>query len=195
MRLHKKKKTSSRSKKKVTRKLKKKSNPRTSRYKESLYDTALQFKNFDDFSEYYWRGYSRGIYWIGTNEKHYNIATPLEKQYARERKLVAYISPEKIKEKYAVEVDLSAMDPYSDVTENRTLRTNSIKVLRPNLVRILNQYTIPKAIEVYKYNTRYLPSNEFDLFEFWEYAQERNRQELEGKRRKTKRRPGRPKKQ
>lgn len=174
--------------------IRKRKNPRTSRYKESLYRMALQFEDFEDFSNFYWNGFAQGIYWIGTNKPDYDISSPLEKTYAREGKVVAYISPERIKQKYAVEVDLSGIDPYADISENSKSPTDSIKILRTNVARILNEYTVKKAIEVYKYNVRYLPSTKFELKEFWEYAQNRHKEELEGKKRKTRRKPGRPKK-
>jgi len=170
----------------------KRKNPRTSRFKEALYRMALQFEDFEDFSNFYWNGFAQGIYWIGTNKKDYDIDSPLERAYIREGKVIAYISPDRIKEKYAVEADLSRIDPYVDISENAKSPTDSVKIQRTNFVRLMNEYPVKKAIEVYKYNVRYLPSTKFALKEFWDYSQARHKEEQEGKKRKTKR--GRPRK-
>lgn len=163
-------------------------NPRTSRYKEALFREAVQFKKFSEFSEYYWKGLSIGIYWIGTDSTTYSTAAPLEQEYAKQGRLVAYISPEYLNTKYAVEIDISALDPFNDITENKTLNTNSIKILRPDLIMVNYIFSMKKAIEVWKYNIRYLPRTEYELKIFWEYAHDRFKKEEMGEKRKTRRR-------
>lgn len=165
------------------------SNPRTSRFSEALYRTAIKFDNFNDFAEYYWNGLSIGTYWIGTDVSSFNPNSTLEKQYARQGRLIAYTSPLYLDTKYAAEVDTSELDPFSDITENRKENTNSIKILRPDLLYSPYTYLVRKAIEVWKYNVRYLPSSQYDLKEFWKAAQERHKKEEEtGKKRKFRRR-------
>lgn len=164
-------------------------NPRTSRYKEALYREALFFKKFDEFSAYYWRGLSIGIYWVANENPQYSTSAPLEQEYAKQGRLIAYISPEFIKTKYAVEIDISSLDPFDDITENKTQNTNSIKILRPDLIWVNYVFPIKKAVEVWKYNTRYLPRTEYELKIFWLYAHERYKKEQEtGNKRKTRRR-------
>lgn len=145
-------------------------NPRTARFREALNRIAQKFDKFIDFSEYYWNGLSRGIYWVGTNSENYSIGD-LEKQYAKEGKLIGYIHPEMIKLPFAAEVDTSHMDPFLDLDENRKDPTNSIKILRPDLIKI--NYTIPvsKAVNIWQYNSRYLPSSQYELAQFWKAAQ------------------------
>lgn len=173
---------------KRTKKSSKVQNPRTSRYKESLYKLALKFDNFDDFAEFYWNGLGLGIYWIGSEDEDFIVNKPLEREYAKEGKLVAYTSPKYLDTKYAVQIDTSKMDPYQDITENKKDPNNSIKISRPDLIKSYYIYTIPKAIEVHKYNIRYLPNTRYDLKEFWDYAHARRKEELAGTKKKTVRR-------
>lgn len=174
--------------KKSSKKLEKVQNPRTSRYKESLYKIALKFDDFNDFAEFYWNGLALGIYWIGSEDPDFIINKPLEKQYAKEGKLIAYTSPKYLDTKYAVQIDTSKMDPDQDITENKKDPNNSIKILRPDLIKSYYIYTIPKALEVHKYNIRYLPNTRYDLKEFWDYAKARKEKELAGTAKKTVRR-------
>lgn len=166
----------------------KKANPRTSRYAESLYKIALKFDNFDDFAEYYWSGLALGIYWIPSEDPDFIINKPLEKQYAKEGKLVAYISPEDFDTKYAIQIDISKLDPEQDITENKKDPNNSVKIYRPELIKAYYVYTVPKAIEVQKYNTRYLPSTRFSLQKLWEAAKNKEKEKLAGTVKKTVRR-------
>lgn len=166
----------------------KKANPRTSRYAESLYKIALKFDNFDDFAEYYWSGLALGIYWIPSEDPDFIINKPLEKQYAKEGKLVAYISPEDFDTKYAIQIDISKLDPEQDITENKKDPNNSVKIYRPELIKAYYVYTVPKAIEVQKYNTRYLPSTRFSLQKLWEASKKKEKEKLAGTVKKTVRR-------
>ena len=166
----------------------KKANPRTSRYAESLYKIALKFDNFDDFAEYYWSGLALGIYWIPSEDPDFIINKPLEKQYAKEGKLVAYISPEDFDTKYAIQIDISKLDPEQDITENKKDPNNSVKIYRPELIKAYYVYTVPKAIEVQKYNTRYLPSTRFSLQKLWEASKNKEKEKLAGTVKKTVRR-------
>ena len=163
-------------------------NPRTSRYAESLYKIALKFDDFDDFAEYYWSGLALGIYWIPSEDPDFIINKPLEKQYAKEGKLIAYISPKDFDTKYAIQIDTSKIDPEQDITENKKDPNNSIKVYRPELIKAYYIYTIPKAVEVHKYNTRYLPSTKYELREFWLAAKAKEKEKLAGTVKKTVRR-------
>lgn len=163
-------------------------NPRTSRYKEALYREAILFTNFEEFSTYYWKGLSIGIYWVANETPQYSSTAPLEREYAKQGRLIAYISPEYITTKYAVEIDISSLDPFVDITENKTQNTNSIKILRPDLIWVNYVFPVKKAVEVWKYNTRYLPRTEYELKIFWLYAHERYKKEEEGTKRKTRRR-------
>lgn len=165
-------------------------NPRTSRFKESLYRVVNNYydNEFSLFSDDYWNGYGLGTYWIGTDDEDYFITKPLEREYSRQGKLIAYISPEYLNTKYAVEIDASRMSPYEDIKDNKTISTNTIKIFRPDLIHVNGIYSVPKAIEVFKYNVRYLPRTKFELKEFWDYSKERLKLENEGKKRKTVRR-------
>lgn len=164
-------------------------NPRTSRFKEALYREALFFDEFEEFSKFYWKGLSIGIYWIGVDSPAYVATAPLEKEYAKQGRLIAYISPEYLTTKYAAEIDISALDPFIDITENKTQNTNSIKILRPNMIFVNYVFTVKKATEVWKYNTRYLPRTEYELKIFWQYAHDRFKKEsASGKKQKTRRR-------
>jgi len=169
-------------------KIKKLSNPRTSRYAVALYNIALKFDDFEDFSEYYWSGLALGIYWIPSDDPDFIINKPLEKQYAKEGKLIAYISPKDLDTKYAIQIDTSKIDPEQDITENKKDPNNSIKIYRPELIKAYYIYTIPKAVEVHKYNTRYLPSTKYELREFWQAAKEKEKEKLAGTVKKTVRR-------
>lgn len=173
---------------KSKRSSKKVQNPRTSRYRESLYKLALKFDDFDDFAEFYWNGLAAGIYWIGSEHSDFVVNKPLEKEYARQGKLIAYTSPKYLDTKFAVQIDTSKMDPFQDITENKKDPNNSIKILRPDLIKSYYIYTIPKALEVHKYNIRYLPNTRYDLKEFWDYAHARNIEEQKGTAKKTVRR-------
>ncbi len=166
----------------------KKSNPRTSRYAEALYKVALQFDSFDDFSDYYWNGLALGIYWIPSDDPDFIINKPLEKQYAKEGKLVAYISPKDLDAKYAIQIDTSKIDPEQDITENKKDPNNSIKIYRPELIKAYYIYSVPKAVEVHKYNTRYLPHTKYELREFWEASKNKEKDKLAGTVKKTIRR-------
>ena len=95
------------------------SNPRTSRYKVALDKIALKFDNFEDFAEFYWAGLVLGIYWVGSDDPDFIINKPLERSYAKEGKLIAYISPAYLDTKYAVQIDTSKLDPFQDITENK----------------------------------------------------------------------------
>jgi len=164
-----------------------KQNPRTSRFKEALYRTAIRFEDFSEFSNYYWKGLALGTYWIGTNSEDFDFR-PLEREYAKEGKIIGYVSPEYLDTEYAIEVDTSRLNPKIDIKENKTESTNSIKLFRPDLITLHNTYDVPKAVEVFKYNTRYFPITESELKKFWEYSIARHEQESEGKRQKTRRR-------
>lgn len=163
-------------------------NPRTSRYAVALYKIALKFDNFEDFSEYYWSGLALGTYWIPSDDPDFIINKPLEKQYAKEGKLIAYISPKDLDTKYAIQIDTSKIDPEQDITENKKDPNNSIKIYRPELIKAYYIYTIPKAVEVHKYNTRYLPSTKYELREFWQASKDKEKEKLAGTVKKTVRR-------
>lgn len=164
------------------------SNPRTSRYKEALYKIALKFDDFEEFAEYYWAGLVLGIYWIGSDDKDFIINKPLERNYAKEGKLIAYASPNDLDTKYAIQIDTSKMDPFQDITENKKDPNNSIKLLRPDLIKAYYIYTTPKAIEVHKYNVRYDPRHKFELFNLWKASHEKATAKEKGIEKKTVRR-------
>ncbi len=164
------------------------SNPRTSRYKVALDKIALKFDNFEDFAEFYWAGLVLGIYWVGSDDPDFIINKPLERSYAKEGKLIAYISPAYLDTKYAVQIDTSKLDPFQDITENKKDLNNSIKILRPDLIKAYYIYTTPKAIEVQKYNERYLPQTKYKLKEIWTAAHEKEEAKQKGTVKKTVRR-------
>lgn len=160
-------------------------NPRTARFRESLVRIAQKFDDFPTFSEYYWNGLARNTYWIGSDREDFAIKE-LEKQYAKEGRLIAYIHPEMIKEPYAVEVDLSYMNPLYDVTENPKDPTNSIKIIRPDLIKVRYITPVSKAIKIWEYNSRYLPSSQYELLQFWKAAQTKKEVQKPLRRRRSK---------
>lgn len=146
-------------------------NPRTARFREALITIAQKFKSADDFADYYLNGLSRGIYWIGSDKPEFAIGA-LENEYAKEKKLIAYLHPSMVKTEYAVEVNTSFMNPYLDLDENPKDSTNSIKILRPELIQVNSVTSVPKATRIWEYNSRYLPSSRYELEQFWKAAKE-----------------------
>lgn len=149
------------------------SNPRMSRYRESLKVSSKKFDNYDDFQNSYWKGASRGIYWIGVDQDYEDDESALlEKEFAKKKELVAYISPLHILDKpFAAEVNTALLDPDDDFKKNVKDPRNSIKITAPNMILVNYVYPIKKAIEVWKYNSRYQPSSGFDLKTFWVWAE------------------------
>lgn len=159
-------------------------NPRTSRFREALTRLAQKFSDFNKFSEYYWNGLSRSTYWIGTNNKNYFIAD-LEKQFAKEGRLIAYIHPEMLDTQYAAEVDISYTNPIYDVTENPKDPQNSIRINRPDLLKVRYVTPVMKAIRIWEYNSRHMPSSQYELLKFWTAAQKKKESEKPKRRRKS----------
>ena len=160
-------------------------NPRTSRFREALTRIAQKFDDFETFADYYWNGLARSTYWIGTNNKNF-IITDLEKQFAKEGRLVAYVHPEMIKDEFAAEIDISGMNPLYDVTENPKDLHNSIKIVRPDLIKVRYITPVMKAIRIWEYNSRHLPSTKYELLKFWNAAQEKKKTEKPKTRRRKK---------
>jgi hypothetical protein len=143
-------------------------NPRISRYKENLKNSAKKFAEYDDFYELYWKGGSRGTYWIPTDDE-----TPLDLEKYLEKKgsIIAYISPMHIStSEFAAEVNTALLEP-EDFKKNIKDPVNSIKITAPDRIIVNYIYPIKKAREVFKYNSRYLPSSGYELREFWNWAE------------------------
>lgn len=148
-------------------------NPRVSRYREALKVSSKKFKNYDDFQDSYWKGASRGIYWIGVDRDYEDDESNLlEQDFAKKKELIAYISPVHILDKpFAAEINTALLDPDDDFRKNVKDPKNSIKITAPNLILVNYVYPLKKAIEVWRYNTRYQPSSGYDLRTFWFWAE------------------------
>lgn len=154
--------------KKVTRK-KLVKNPRMSRYKENLKNSAKKFDSYKDFSESYWKGASRGTYWIPVDNEE---PIDLEKYLEKRGSIIAYISPIHILEsEFAAEVNTALLNPDEDFRKNVKDPVNSIKIMAPEMLIVNYIYPIKKAVSVWLYNSRYLPSSGYELFRFWQWSE------------------------
>lgn len=150
--------------------LKQRKNPRISRYKENLKNSAKKFQKYEDFAESYWKGASRGTYWIPADD---DKPIDLEK-YLKDKKgsIIAYTSPIHILDsEFAAEVNTALLDPDEDFKKNVKDPVNSIKITAPDMLIINYVYPIKKAIDVWRYNSRYLPSSGYDLNVFWKWSE------------------------
>jgi hypothetical protein len=152
----------------MIRRYKQRKNPRISRYKENLKNSAKKYDEFSEFSDLYWKGASRGTYWIPTDS---DAPLDLVKYLEKKGSIIAYISPFQIQDsEYAAEVNAALLDP-EDFRKNIKDPVNSIKIMSPDRLIVNYVYPLRKAIEVFKYNSRYLPSSGYELQQFWKWAE------------------------
>lgn len=144
-------------------------NPRISRYKENLKNSAKKFNRYEEFAESYWKGASRGTYWIPAEDEK---PIDLEKYLEKYKSIIAYTSPVHIHDsEFAAEVNTALLDPDEDFRKNTKDPVNSIKIMAPEMLIVNYVYPIKKAVEVWRYNSRYLPSSGYDLNVFWKWSE------------------------
>jgi hypothetical protein len=160
-------------------------NPRRSKVKDALAAEGVRYKQFSEFAERYWNDCARGIYWIATDEEHFELG-PKDAAAAAKGKLVVGCNPTfalmgKNEEKaYVAELNVNRLAP-GDIAVKRGTDGSEIKLLKTTGVEILRTVDAEKAVRAFKYQQSLLPSSKEQLRLFWEWAWEREQLMLQKK--------------